>query len=546
MKNFTSCALLVLRAAAICVGAAAASAQTMPETRRVELPVTVPVIRNFHVTSLGRVLDDGSAYSSRACNQVSTWTDANFNGGSYRAQAGFAQGEMFAATYTVPATDWPIKFNLAEMIFATSNATISTTTQWSILFWQGNPQTGTLVFSETADDVILPYIRMGPGTNGVNVQFSIDSSDPDQLILNDNGTHQFTVAWRIDHHQQQTADPCFTAPPSCCNAFPVTDVSGLARPADNWLYGVNCGSLGCPANGGWSRFSQLASYCRPTGDIVTRVTWSSLDCQPGTGACCLPDGTCQVLAEADCGTAGGLYRGEFTSCSTANCPTPTGACCLGNGNCLVLSPANCTVVGGSYLGNGSVCGAGNTCPLGACCLPNGSCGGSMSEAACIAAGGQFRGVGTTCATSTCPTGGCCLPDGSCAIMTQIQCTSRSGTWRGAGTTCVGANCPQPTGACCLAGGCLVLTSANCALIPGSSWAGAFTTCADLNGNGIADVCDAAAPCPADYNQDGGVDGADVQAFFIDWAAGYADVNQDGGVDGADVQSFFIVWQAGGC
>jgi hypothetical protein len=56
------------------------------------------------------------------------------------------------------------------------------------------------------------------------------------------------------------------------------------------------------------------------------------------------------------------------------------------------------------------------------------------------------------------------------------------------------------------------------------------------------------PCPADFNQDGGVDGADVQAFFLAWQAGdsIADTNQDGGVDGADVQAFFIPWQNGGC
>ncbi|MEI7658584.1 MAG: GC-type dockerin domain-anchored protein [Phycisphaerae bacterium] len=55
-------------------------------------------------------------------------------------------------------------------------------------------------------------------------------------------------------------------------------------------------------------------------------------------------------------------------------------------------------------------------------------------------------------------------------------------------------------------------------------------------------------CPADYNQDGGVDGADVEAFFVDWQDGLlpADVNQDGGVDGADVQTFFTLWAAGGC
>ncbi len=55
-------------------------------------------------------------------------------------------------------------------------------------------------------------------------------------------------------------------------------------------------------------------------------------------------------------------------------------------------------------------------------------------------------------------------------------------------------------------------------------------------------------CPADFNQDGGIDGADVDAFFAAWEAGSltADVNQDGGVDGADVDTFFAAWEAGGC
>jgi hypothetical protein len=53
-------------------------------------------------------------------------------------------------------------------------------------------------------------------------------------------------------------------------------------------------------------------------------------------------------------------------------------------------------------------------------------------------------------------------------------------------------------------------------------------------------------CIGDHNQDGGVDGADVEAFFIDWQDGLveADVNQDGGVDGSDIQTFFVAWQAG--
>jgi hypothetical protein len=59
---------------------------------------------------------------------------------------------------------------------------------------------------------------------------------------------------------------------------------------------------------------------------------------------------------------------------------------------------------------------------------------------------------------------------------------------------------------------------------------------------------AAPPCPADFNQDGGVDGQDVEAFFLAWqdADPSADVNSDGGVDGGDAETFFVAWEAGGC
>jgi hypothetical protein len=53
-------------------------------------------------------------------------------------------------------------------------------------------------------------------------------------------------------------------------------------------------------------------------------------------------------------------------------------------------------------------------------------------------------------------------------------------------------------------------------------------------------------CVGDFNDDGGVDGQDVEAFFIAWQEGdpRGDVNQDGGVDGADVEAFFVAWEAG--
>lgn len=56
------------------------------------------------------------------------------------------------------------------------------------------------------------------------------------------------------------------------------------------------------------------------------------------------------------------------------------------------------------------------------------------------------------------------------------------------------------------------------------------------------------PCPADFNRDGGVDGADIESFFLAWEAAQdaADVNRDGGIDGADLQTFFTAWELGGC
>lgn len=53
---------------------------------------------------------------------------------------------------------------------------------------------------------------------------------------------------------------------------------------------------------------------------------------------------------------------------------------------------------------------------------------------------------------------------------------------------------------------------------------------------------------ADFNQNGGVDGADVEALFDAWELGEpeADINLDGGVDGADIEVFLCWWEAGGC
>ncbi|MCX5689495.1 MAG: hypothetical protein NTV94_06870 [Planctomycetota bacterium] len=55
-------------------------------------------------------------------------------------------------------------------------------------------------------------------------------------------------------------------------------------------------------------------------------------------------------------------------------------------------------------------------------------------------------------------------------------------------------------------------------------------------------------CYADFNADGGIDGSDIEPFFVAWEGGEpaADVNQDGGVDMGDVQAFFTQWESGAC
>jgi hypothetical protein len=78
-----------------------------------------------------------------------------------------------------------------------------------------------------------------------------------------------------------------------------------------------------------------------------------------TGRCCFADGSCTVVTAAACGTAGGTYGGDNTTCTPNVCPQPTGACCAPAGTCSVLTSAACIASGGTYQGNGSVCGS---CP----------------------------------------------------------------------------------------------------------------------------------------------------------------------------------------
>jgi hypothetical protein len=71
---------------------------------------------------------------------------------------------------------------------------------------------------------------------------------------------------------------------------------------------------------------------------------------PITGACCLPDCTCQVMMVDECQALGGTYLGDDTGCDPAPCDWPFGACCLVDGTCVEMLSCACETSGGEFIG----------------------------------------------------------------------------------------------------------------------------------------------------------------------------------------------------
>ena len=81
--------------------------------------------------------------------------------------------------------------------------------------------------------------------------------------------------------------------------------------------------------------------------------------------------------------------------------------------------------------------------------------------------------------------------------------------------------------------------------------GTFTTAGGVPSVGIArwgQEGSACPTCPADFDMNGGTDGADLGAFFAAFEAGSpcADVDLNGGIDGGDLAAFFFSFEQGGC
>ena len=434
-------------------------------------------------------------YARGSCPQVQVaLTDSDFGVGKYILQAGFAEGEILAASYDVPTEDFPIRIDLAQVLFATYNTNVQTTTHWSIYVWDGTPSNGQLVATFSSDNIILPHLVMPPGTTGMIISVSVDPEDPEQIyIYNDSGQNKFTIGFGIDQHNNP-GSPCISAPPTNSNAFPTTDTSGLQFPQENWINAVD-GTF-CVCGSGWFTFQQFPSLCTPSGDWVLRASYTSINCTVEPAACCIDATTCVDLSPSDCEALGGVIQNPGSACATFTCGQGDGACCIKvTGACVDFDVSTCLTVGGIHMGEGTLCSDITCFPEGACCLNNGNCIGSVSPEDCLAVGGAFQGDSTTCA---------------------------------------GSNCPQPIGACCGGDWCLDLIEDDCDAVAGD-WSGMNTTCTDDN------IC--TPTCPEDVTGDGVVNVSDLLAIVGGWGSDdpALDIDGNGSVDTPDLLAVIAAW-----
>lgn len=169
-----------------------------------------------------------------------------------------------------------------------------------------------------------------------------------------------------------------------------------------------------------------------------------------TGACCFPNGTCQVRVSSEC-VEPNVWQGPDTVCNPNPCPQPVGACCFSNGSCQDLTQAACTAAGGAWQNVGSSCASGDCDAYGACCSPDGTCI-YVKQAGCSPSHpvfGEWMGPGTVCSPNSCvvhPLGACCNIIGQCSVVRERECVGNYATWL-PDPVCNPNPCPQ-RGACC--------------------------------------------------------------------------------------------------
>ncbi len=309
-------ALLVLGAPSVEADTLGAQPEASAGGRLASARVEVGAIYTLRVSTAGE--SDGGFFkvATPCVPAIATHTNASFDGDTYVAQQGFAETEIAAQSYVLTAADFPLRVDALEMIFY-GDTTVETTTEWSAMIWRGLPSTGTNLLTLSSDGISVPHLVLPPGNEGANVQVFIDPGDP--IIVTDDGTHTFSIGYRIDAHNNPAANQCTAASPANSNVFPCTDVTGLQSSTGNWLKGLNCGLFGCPPNGGWARFSALSAGCRPSGDWVMRATY-----MPSFATAEVSNVTCQDGIDNDCD--------GFTDCDDPNCGADSICALVGVGN----------------------------------------------------------------------------------------------------------------------------------------------------------------------------------------------------------------------
>lgn len=495
LQTRRACLLSIMTVSALGLNLAAAEARLNPIDSRLDHIDVMSIELRPSDQDMPIIVNHSSI--DRGCPpEVMAHTDSDFGTGEYTVQAGFEQGESAGVSFVLPAQAFPLTFDSAQILFATFNATVQTTTEWSVLVYSGTPGSGSLVAQYSSDGQILPHLIMPPGTSGTIIQFSIASDDPEQIFIPDDGSQTFTVAFRIDSHHSP-GNPCLSPPAESQNAFPTTDISGLQSPAGNWLDLVP-GAF-CICGSDWASFQQLPSICTPSGDWVMNATVTPFNCGAAEGACCKPDGTCLETTEPLCDSLSGFFQGDQTTCAEVSCPDPQGACCVPSTEACVdgVTEEQCTAFNGIFL-IGNSCGDVICFPKGACCTLEGSCVPEVSPEACAAFEGTFQGDGTSCDSVECPApqGWCCPDTSDCFEFDEETCLLFGGTWGGAGSTC-----------------------------------------------SDSDVCDPSDPCPGDLDNDGVVEVDDILEVLSNYGStgGDGDADGDGDSDVDDILKIINGW-----
>ncbi len=171
-----------------------------------------------------------------------------------------------------------------------------------------------------------------------------------------------------------------------------------------------------------------------------------VECDPCIkGACCLPDGGCEVRRSDRCTPdvePGVIYGGDDEECDPGACTR--GVCCKPNETCENTVASMCTAIDDEFHPS-LACEAG-TCFVGACC----NFGGCTDEtlAACNAAEGIYQGAGIECLAGLCTLGSCCELDDTCTDnVVQSQCDETGGRFR-PGIFCDSPISCDQRGACC--------------------------------------------------------------------------------------------------